>query len=329
MKYPCEMVKDLLPLYHDDVCSDSSKKIVEEHLAECSSCKNILKKIEDTTYDNRLQKEREDVVRHYAKNVKRKSLTVGLGIASVLAIPILVCLIVNLVTGQALDWFFIVLTSLMLLASLTVVPLVVEEKKGLWTLSCFTLSLMLLLLSSCLYSGGDWFLVASIANLFGLSVVFSPYVIRQLPLKGFMSRNKALMVMAADTILLYILIFVCGLYGNSPAYWNTAFQITTIGLLFPWVLFAIIRYLKFNKLIKSGMCMIAGGLFISLISDIIVLITEGIWHISLANANLLVWNTDTLINANVYLIILLFGCIIGTILIIAGMIHGHNNKVTK
>ena len=31
-KYDCEMVRDLLPLYHDGICSDSSKKIVEEHI---------------------------------------------------------------------------------------------------------------------------------------------------------------------------------------------------------------------------------------------------------------------------------------------------------
>lgn len=38
MKYPCEMIKDLLPLYTDNVCSDQSKKIVEEHLHECADC---------------------------------------------------------------------------------------------------------------------------------------------------------------------------------------------------------------------------------------------------------------------------------------------------
>lgn len=35
----CEVVKDLLPLYHDDVVSDITKKIVSEHLKECEYCK--------------------------------------------------------------------------------------------------------------------------------------------------------------------------------------------------------------------------------------------------------------------------------------------------
>lgn len=42
MKISCEIIKDLLPLYHDDVCSLETKAMVEEHLAECNECKNEL-----------------------------------------------------------------------------------------------------------------------------------------------------------------------------------------------------------------------------------------------------------------------------------------------
>ena len=39
MKYPCAMIQDLLPLYLDGVCSEESKKAVEQHLSECPDCK--------------------------------------------------------------------------------------------------------------------------------------------------------------------------------------------------------------------------------------------------------------------------------------------------
>ena len=39
MNFQCEVIKDLLPLYIDDVCSKESKKIIEEHLEICDSCK--------------------------------------------------------------------------------------------------------------------------------------------------------------------------------------------------------------------------------------------------------------------------------------------------
>lgn len=34
----CEIIKDLLPLYADGVCSDESAKAVEEHISSCRSC---------------------------------------------------------------------------------------------------------------------------------------------------------------------------------------------------------------------------------------------------------------------------------------------------
>lgn len=39
MNYPCNLIKDLFPLYHDGICSEESKKAVEQHLSECPSCK--------------------------------------------------------------------------------------------------------------------------------------------------------------------------------------------------------------------------------------------------------------------------------------------------
>lgn len=38
MKISCEIIRDLLPLYHDGVCSSESKQLIEEHLAVCRDC---------------------------------------------------------------------------------------------------------------------------------------------------------------------------------------------------------------------------------------------------------------------------------------------------
>ena len=45
MSKNCDMIKDLLPLYADDVCSDESRKAVEEHIKECAECKGELEKL--------------------------------------------------------------------------------------------------------------------------------------------------------------------------------------------------------------------------------------------------------------------------------------------
>lgn len=41
-KLNCEIVKDLLPLYADKVCSKASEEAVKEHIAECDECKKTL-----------------------------------------------------------------------------------------------------------------------------------------------------------------------------------------------------------------------------------------------------------------------------------------------
>lgn len=38
----CEIVGDLMPLYVDDVCSEKSKQLIERHLEECETCKQLL-----------------------------------------------------------------------------------------------------------------------------------------------------------------------------------------------------------------------------------------------------------------------------------------------
>ena len=331
MKISCDVIMDLLPLYYDGVCNDDSKKIVEEHLAECESCKSALEKIKNATVDNFLKIEREEVVSHHAQAFKRKSFITGISLASVMAVPILVSLIVNLATGRALDWFFIVLTALMTMASVTVVPLVFEKEKALWTLGSFTASLILLLLTCAIYSGGDWFFVAIIPTLLGLSILFAPYAISRLPLTGFITRHKGLLAMLIDTLLLYATIVVSGLYLQGSTwlgYWRPALLITSVSVLFPWGLFLIIRYVKVNAFTKAGICVIFGGLFLSVIENVIYWITDGILRFQISNANLFVWNDSVIngvIDANIFLLILLTGFLIGGVLLVIGLLRKKKN----
>lgn len=41
----CELIQDLLPLYHDECCSDESTRVVEEHLETCPVCRAVLQDI--------------------------------------------------------------------------------------------------------------------------------------------------------------------------------------------------------------------------------------------------------------------------------------------
>ena len=56
----CEIIRDLIPLYLDKVCSEDSRKLVEEHLAECSECRKYMKELE-TELEAVKQKKEEDL----------------------------------------------------------------------------------------------------------------------------------------------------------------------------------------------------------------------------------------------------------------------------
>lgn len=48
MNYPCNLIQDLLPLYHDGMCSKESVEIIEKHLSECTVCKEYLVALDET-----------------------------------------------------------------------------------------------------------------------------------------------------------------------------------------------------------------------------------------------------------------------------------------
>ena len=149
MKNSCEVIRDLLPLYADDACSQDSRRMVDEHLAECTECSGILKRLQNNEIENDLQMEKQDVIEYGARKFKRRSATVGSTVSGMFMIPILVCLVINLAAGSAMGWFFIVLASLAVAASLIVVPILAPKGTRLSGPSAsFTASLMILL-------GGD------------------------------------------------------------------------------------------------------------------------------------------------------------------------------
>ncbi|WP_276888229.1 zf-HC2 domain-containing protein [Anaerococcus lactolyticus] len=45
MKYECDIVKDLMPLYIDDVLSENSKIFVKDHIDSCESCRKYYEKL--------------------------------------------------------------------------------------------------------------------------------------------------------------------------------------------------------------------------------------------------------------------------------------------
>ena len=208
MSKECEIIRDLLPLYADDVVSDASREIIEDHLPDCPECNAYLKQIKDNELERKLQEEKNAVIEYGTKKFKRRSAAVGSAVSGAFMVPILILLGISLVSELTMNWFFVAVAALGVAASLVVVPLLVPQDRLFWTFCAFCVSLMLLLAVICIYVHGDWFWVASSATLFGLSVVFLPFVLRARPVKKLIGNaNPLLIALGVDAVLLISMIY--------------------------------------------------------------------------------------------------------------------------
>lgn len=148
------------------------------------------------------------------------------------------CAIGNLAAQHTLSWVWIVLAGVLLAASLTLAPSladmhpVLERHKWAFSIGCAAIFLELLLLFCCLYTGGDWFPVACIGTLFGLSLVLLPVLLPTLPLPPALARRKTSFYLVLETVLLLLLLLISCLYTGGN--W---FLMAAVGVVFGLSLF--------------------------------------------------------------------------------------------
>ncbi|MCD7845160.1 MAG: zf-HC2 domain-containing protein [Oscillospiraceae bacterium] len=322
MEMNCEVIRDLLPLYADGACSPASAALVREHIGGCQDCAALLERLENQGCEAALQREACQVVERHRRKERRRTAAV---LGCVLIVPVLVCLIVNLAADHRLDWFFIVLTALLVFASVTVVPLVCPRRQGLWTLTAFVGSLLLLLLTCCLYTGGRWFLVTAVCVIFGLSVPFLPCVAGSLPLGRFFGRNRGLLVLLWDTLCLAVMLAVIGLYNNASGdYYRTAFGIAVLCAAVVWAVFLLLRYLPANRLVRAGLAVALIGTFLAFADPLInncFLRVSCPWFYF----NLTQWSGQY-IDGNIAAILLFASLAVGAVLTAAGILRARREK---
>ena len=204
MNEECEVIRDLLPLYADEVCSRKSRELVEAHISGCPECRSLMARLLDNRIEQNLKDEKKDVIEYGARRFRRRSAAVGSIISGIFMIPILVCLIVNITSGAGLGWFIIVLGAMAVAASLIIVPLMVPEDKLLWTFCAFCASLTALLGIVCVHTRGTWFWIASSAVLFGLSVIFLPFAAKARPVRRLIGGSRRWLIVLGIDALLFV-----------------------------------------------------------------------------------------------------------------------------
>lgn len=214
MKTECDVIRDLLPLYADDACSQQSRALVEEHLDECPVCSNMLQRLKEDEIESSLLEEKESVISYAVRRFRRRSAAVGSAVSGAVLIPVLIALAIMFI-GPRMSWVSVTLAALCVPAALIAVPLLVPEDKFFWTFCAFTASLLLLLGVTCIYTRGDWFWIASAGVLFGLSVIFLPFLLRAKPLQKLIGNtNRWLIVIGVDLALFVNLLNMISTRGH-------------------------------------------------------------------------------------------------------------------
>lgn len=173
---------------------------------------------------------------------------------------IIPCFIVFVIKEHSPSKFFILLTSLMLTASIINIPVIADKNKFLIMLGSFYISLNLLLLSGSIYSGGDWFLMAFISVSMGFCIVFMPFIVNTDLLLPYVRNSKSLICMIADTFMILATIaYGTFKYGSSESFYS-GILCGIFCLMIVWTVFVIVRYARFNVFFKIA----SGLLFVSL-----------------------------------------------------------------
>lgn len=93
----CEIIKDLIPLCLDELCSDESKAEIEEHIKNCDSCRLLYESVPQTKDVSEKAPDEDKAFRKVNKKIKRSKLKIA--ILSLLLLAIL-CPLGYLTYGQ-------------------------------------------------------------------------------------------------------------------------------------------------------------------------------------------------------------------------------------
>lgn len=325
----CEIVQDLLPLYYDDVCSPSSKKFIQHHLEDCESCRKLYEELKNDSVDRIMAKETQGVLERHARKERTAAYKAGLIISVLLLIPVFITLLVSMATGDGLGVFSVVTASMMLIAALTVVPLMTSQKKLAKSILAGVIALLLIIFFVDRMNGGGQFLLLAIPTIFGLSLPLFPFMIREISLPPVLSDKKALITMIWDTAWLFLTIFiVCNQSGDLEGMRDGSI-VAVIMMAGVWLIFLTARYLPVNRWIKSGIIVMITGIWMAFSNDVFLLLAEQKRQLTILSADFTDWISSASINGNVYLIALVVGIVSGIILLSVGLLKNKKNGLSK
>ena len=167
----------------------------------------------------------------------------------------------------SMEWFPMVALCILFGSSLLMLPVFLRQvplpeslqrcKASLYTGTQSVL--LLLMLTACLAQGGSGLKqwpVVMFSVILALNVLFLPLSLCQFPLPEGVRRNKALTYFSVNTVLLVLLAL-----ATKDWFLPISLPIALAGLVLPWGLMGVIRYLPVNGWFRASACCVWTGLW--------------------------------------------------------------------
>lgn len=258
-KKTCHIVEDLLPLYHDGICSAESKAFVEAHLKECPDCAAKLKELEDTSYEEELKKDTGSVLQKHYRKERSMAWKAGFIIACLLLIPAALVLLISFAEGDDMRESLTIILSLLIMAGCTALPMMTPDHKLIKAVLSVYIGILAIVILNC-YGAGARVILAYLAGItLAFSLPFMPVLLSQLPLEKPYCHQKGLLAMIWDTLWLFVLV-----YAESPARPLYYIGVAALLMILPWIIFLILRYLPFNGFAKAALIAVSTGIYMAI-----------------------------------------------------------------
>lgn len=243
-------------------------------------------------------------------------------------IAILSCFICNLAINKTLSWFWIVLSSLILSFTFTNLPKLIKRYKLILIPLSMYFSLCIVLGVCAIYTHGNWFWITSLSILFSLIVIFFPIIVSKYKIFAKIRKYNDFISIFIDFTTLNILLLIIDNYTvrnscvSESWYLKIALPITLIVYLMLNILFSV-RFLRINKLLKTGIILFLADIFIYVPPLFLVVSNQSIQReidsLNVFKANFNDWQLS-MIERNVNCIIFLTIMVISILFLISGVI---------
>ncbi|MBQ4248398.1 MAG: zf-HC2 domain-containing protein [Clostridia bacterium] len=316
-RYRCAIVRDLLPLYIDGALSRESREYVEEHLKVCGGCGEIKAKICDSSIETAVVIEKEGVLSRFQKKERGRAWTAGAVISVILLIPVVITAIVAAAGGTDIGTVLVLAASMCLAAALSAVPLMSGKYRFSKTVALSAASVVLIELFVSLFFGGGPFYRIAVPTVFGISLAFLPFVMREISLPKMTAAVKGALVLIWDSVWLYLTVWAT--MGGDAYAFREGMTVGTLFLILAWLIFAVTRLPKriFGSLGRAGIIIFVIALWEKLAGHA-ASVMMGTGH-ELSGYQLIHWTMDAALNDKINSVIFIAAAVLGIILTLAGV----------